>query len=416
MKTNRLALVFVFVAALSRLLFLNDMEFKADEKATVEILSSLFSVPYSPLAPVSYHSGLAHSSGFFYFLRLISFGSNDPLMIVSAIAFFSSLSIAIPAWFLRTSKKYLLCFAMIASSFTLFLGTRKIWTPDLVAAWIIWSIGLFFISELPQYARVRKPLLALSGICSVMAVHMYLAAAPAALMAFVVIGTALLLKKDRAGAAAWISGSVLAWLTFVPYAYLMFTGAQGTTAANGLTTTYTMWQFNAVVSALFTVPSPFNAYALYLRPVLPHIAAIGSGKILGATLFWLLLAVCAWLVLFWWALYIVVKNLAQNWRSAFSEPMLLTSLLVWLGTGAGLFFSHLGAWLNYWFGVLPFAYYMITWACFHNPESKAVKIMRRTAWAACLLSFVLVVHFALLVHQTNGLPGEYGPSYQTQVK
>jgi hypothetical protein len=117
-----------------------------------------------------------------------------------------------------------------------------------------------------------------------------------------------------------------------------------------------------------------------------------------------------WLVLFWSSIAIA----ARHWRSSFKDPMCVTSIAVWLGTGTALFITRLDSWLNYWFGVLPFVYYIIAWACYEAPESRASGFMRKAAWAGSVLSFILILHFAVLVHQMRGLPGEYGPSYQSQ--
>ena len=133
-RNFRIPLIVVIIAAtlFTRCSWLTDMEYKSDEKETVRIAARYTFEHFTPIAPVSNHSGLAHSAGFFYFLHYLT-QENDPLAIVTFIATFNALAIAASLYFLRRSIRYVYMYALCATSLALVVGSRKIWTPDLQA-------------------------------------------------------------------------------------------------------------------------------------------------------------------------------------------------------------------------------------------------------------------------------------------
>jgi hypothetical protein len=405
------AVALIVLGALGRLIWLEDMEFKSDEREWVDTMVNLWERPYSPLAPESHHSGIPHSSGFFHFLRVISFASNDPVVMVSAIAGFSAAVMLLGLAFPRRTETDLLALAMMSTSFTLFLGTRKIWTPDLIAAWPILGLCLWSLSERAATARAVAWLTGASAFAFVIAPHMYLSAVPAALAPTLAVPAVWLLRKRaRPGPGrlrAWLLGAFAGWATFIPY----FVARLFVKASPRSNPPISANEFGQVVMDALTLPSPLKAYLSYLWHSSERMREHHPSVLLDLTLIFVVSAILVWTLLFW----AVLARLLTRWRQTLDSPMVVAALLAWIGTAAGILSSRLGSWLNYWLGAVPFVYFLMACTAQHDPGSRFSRIMRPALWAACVVSLVATFHFALLIHRTGGFSGEYGKSYRLQM-
>jgi hypothetical protein len=401
------AVALVALGAASRLVWLADMEFKSDEQEWAATLVDLWQKPISPLAPESHHSGVPHSSGFFHFVRVISFASNDPLGMAGAIAGFSALVLlAGLVWRWRT-RADVLGLALASTSLTLFLETRKIWTPDLIAAWTILGLLGFSASERSLTARGATWLSGVAAFCFVMAPHMYLSALPAALVVTLTVPAVWVWRKQARPAPgrlrAWVIGALVGWATFVPYLVARLSAPASPRSHPALSA----GEIGQVVRDAATLPSPLATYLLYLWRPAAWMRAHHPSLLLDLTLFWVAAAIVVSTVLFW----AVLVRLIARWRQTLDSPMAVASLLAWLATAAGILESRLGSHVNYWLAPLPLLYFLMAETAHAEPASRFSRFMRPALWAACMIGFLAIVHFALLVHETGGFPGEYGKSY-----
>jgi hypothetical protein len=404
------AIAVVVLGALSRLLWLGDMEYKTDEREWVDTMVNLWSRPLSALAPESHHSGIPHSSGFFHFLRVISFASKSPLVMVGAIAGFSAAVMLLGLALGHRSPRDTVAVAMISTSLTLFVGTRKIWTPDLIPAWLILGLVLWSVAERARSPRVAAWLTGGAAFCFVMAPHMYLSAIPAAAALTLALPIMWSLCKRtrprRARMRAWVVGALAGWATFVPYVVARH-------SVHASPRTYPPLSANEVGEVLrdaLTLPSPLKVFLVYLWPSGQSMRTNHPSLLLDLTLFWVLVAVLVWTPLF----CAVLVRLLSQWRQTLGSPMVVASLLAWMGTAAGILFSRLGSYINYWLDAVPFVYFVMAWAAYRSRRSLFCRILRPALWVASLVTLVATVHFALLIHELGGFPGEYGTSYHQQ--
>ena len=404
------AIAVIILGALSRLLWLEDMEYKSDEREWVDTMVNLGHRPLSALAPESHHSGIPHSSGFFHFLRVISFASANPLVMVGAIAGFSAAVMLLGRALGYRSPRDLVASAMMSTSLTLFVGTRKIWTPDLIPAWLILGLVLWSMAERARSPRLAAWLTGWAAFCFVMAPHMYLSAIPAAAALTLALPLVWLLSKRtrprRARMRAWVVGALAGWATFIPYVIARH-------SVHASSRTYPPLSANVVGEVLqdaLTLPSPLKVFLVYLWPSGQSMNANHPSLLFDLTLFWVLVAVMVWTPLF----CAVLVRLLIRWRQTLGSPMIVASLLAWMGTAAGILFSRLGSYINYWLDAVPFVYFVMAWAAYQSRRSLFCRILRPALWVASLVTFVATVHFAFLIHKSGGFPGEYGTSYRQQ--
>ncbi len=395
-----------------RLLWISDMEWKADEKATVAHIASLGERPWKPMAEVASHSGVAHPSGFLYLLRWGTLTRSEPIPLVAVVALLNALSIAIPLWLIRRSPRLVLAFAMCATSMMLILGSRKIWAPDLVAVWLCLGMGFFAAALEPGKRSQRKRLayLALGGFFLPLSGQMYLPGVFYAGLFSAIAFAWLLWRAPRRLAWAWLAGSIAGWLTLAPYFYAMIAQVPGTYAPGAAASHLEIKQLWAILRGELMLPSPGGVFVLYLKPGMDWLRQYYSGPAYYLTLAWTLAAAVLWIAL-WWATLI---RTARNWRELGRDPLALTSAAVVAGIPVALFLARLGAHLHYWLGALPFAYYLAAWAAYLKPETRASQRLTRLAWICCVLSAVATIQFMILVSQVRGLPGEYGQTYRSQ--
>jgi hypothetical protein len=395
------------LAALGRLVWLGDMEFKSDEREWVDTLVGIWSRAYSPLAPESHHSGVPHSSAFFHFLRAISWASNDPLTMVGGIAGFSAAVMLLGLVLGRRSKLDLLALAMMGTSLTLFVDTRKIWTPDLIAAWVILGLVLWSAAERARAPRVAAWLTGASAFAFVMAPHMYLAAIPAAVAPTLAVPLLWLWRRrshpGRARFRAWVKGALLGWATFIPYAVARCSLGSSSHSHPPLVAK----ELGEVLRDAFTLPSPLKVYLVYLSDAAQAMRAERPSLLLDLTLFWTMVAIVVWTALFG----AVLVRLLLRWRQTLDSPMVVAALLAWMGTAAGILTSRLGSYINYWVGAVPFVYFLMAQTGYQARRSRWFRILRPALWGACVVALIATAHFALLIHANRGFPGEYGTSY-----
>jgi hypothetical protein len=390
-------------ALVPRCLWLADMEYKHDEALTVRTIARASWNTWTSLAPVSDHSGIAHSSGFFYLLFGLA-PDAQPLTIVATIAILNFLAIVVPLWCLRRSEKYVFTFALCATSLTLILGSRKIWTPDLQAAWVCLCIGLLGASS--RHPKLLSlPLTCLGALCLVMAGHMYL---PAACVAAVGCAAALVsfaLLKRWGQLTAWAFGAALGWSTFIPWAMALLSRAPGSRAAHAQTRPFSVDQYLAALRMGFSVHTPYDAYALYLQPERGWMLREHASFWLSSTRFWIGTAVVIGTVLF----VVAIFKALRNPREVARDPLLLTACGLLLTMPLALFYARLGTYIHYWLAAVPFFYYWIAWSA-----ARGVALWRWLTIGACFTSWLAAASFAALVHEYKGLPGEYGTTYNSK--
>lgn len=396
--------IIIVMAAVGRCLFIHDMEYKYDEQVTVQTISRLSWDQWTPLAPVSDHSGIAHSSGFFYLVRALTLGS-DPLSIAHTIILINVLSIVLPLWWLRRTEVAELYFALCATSMTLILGSRKIWVPDLQAPWICLGIA-GAIAGASRHSRTGLPLAALGSFCLVMSGHMYLPGAFVAAIAGVAGSVAYAVSRRWKQLVGWLVGGLLGCATFIPWLHAMLLnspGARGESHGETAALSFDAW-WSAMRMGM-TVHTPYDVYQLYLEPHKEWMQEHGSSLWMFAARCSIKLAYAAGFILLVGAAYRIIRN----WRETLRDPLLLSGCCVLIAIPLALFFSKLGTYIHYWLPAVPLVYYLLAWAA-----TRGAVVWRWLTIFTCCMSWLAAVSFLMLVHDNHGLPGEYGESYSAQ--
>jgi hypothetical protein len=385
--------------------YLSDMEFKGDEQTVVDIIASLSSHAWTPLAPVSNHSGVAHSSLVYYVMRFLSGSSTRPLSIAAGIALFNLIAILLPMWLLAGRRQYLATFAMCVTSTALIMGSRKIWEPDLQAAWICLMIG-FLGAGSERTTRWSAGLAGAGAFCLVMAGHMYLPAMFVAAVACAAILLSFVLSRRWQLVRGWLAGAAIGWATVVPWAVMMIAKAPGSSGAGGASAHLHVADLWRAFAMGITLPSPYSVYRLYVRSEVKELFAGPYGALLTITLICLGLACAAWMIL----VVAAMATTARRWRDALRDPLVLAFAALLVCMPLALYLARLGNYPHYWLAVLPFAYYWIAWALSRAPHAQ--QWLRRLLVLGCAASLLAAVSLGYLVHENQGLPGEYGQSYR----
>lgn len=409
MKRDYLLLPIIsLLAVLLRLFFLSDMEYKQDEKDIVAFILHLPNAPFTPNGPLSGHSGIAHSSGFYYLVWLLSLGSPDPLAMARAIALFNGLSIVLSLLLLRRSPKFVLLFAMCATSTVLVMQSRKIWSPDMVAAFNILAIAFFSHGRELESGFRKFASIGIAAFCLIIAGHMYL---PGVLFALIVSASILIpafLQEKRDVYLSWIAGSVIGWATYLPYA-LSFLQA---TAPRGDGTGLVSLSVGSLASGFWsglTLPGPYPVFDLYLRPLIPIAPLIGT-PLFYITVLFSIAGSIIWAAIFLFSLYSTLRDR----KTLLDDPLRFSAVAILVLTPFALLLTKLGSHLNYWLGALPFFYYLIASSHRENSLVPYARYLTGAIWIACGISAIVFLQLAFLVHLTGGLPGEYGPGYSSQ--
>ncbi len=415
-------IVLAGLATFLRLLWINEMEFKGDEAEGVHFLTQVLPhLPFSPLGLIAGHSGFSHSSGFAYFVRILSFGASDPVWIAAAIALSNSLGIALGLLLCRKSEKGFLTFAMCATSLNLVLGSRKIWSPDLVAFWIYLFLGGFIYSfsenlesKKMNITKKSQLILGLSAFCLTLAGHMYPPGVLFALMGTGCITLWLFWNGMKSRLTAWVVGSGVGWLTWIPYGYSLAIHAdqairRESSILDSLGQNFSWLELWNLARTILTLPSPQASANLYLFKYLPSIKAYNPSFLVPLivscmiilTLLWSLGFIASWIQIFHYR-----KKITK-------DPLLILSILILIGTGIALELISIGNYLHYWFGAIPFAYYLMAWAYSETSQKTRDRFhLRAFLWTGVGGSAIAVLLFLCLVRQMGGLPGEYGRSYR----
>jgi hypothetical protein len=398
-------LVLTGILAVSRMAYLSDMEFKGDERVIVEILASLNQHAWTPLAPVSNNSGLAHSSLVYYVMRFLSGSKVLPLSIAAGIALFNIVAIFLPMWLLAGRRQYLATFAMCVTSTILIFGSRKIWEPDLQAAWICIGIG-FLGGSIEWKTRWSAVWAGAGAFCFVMAGHMYLPAMFVAAVACLAILFSFALTRRWQLMRGWLVGAALGWATVIPWAVKMITKAPGSSGVGGAHVHLQLADLWRALAMGITLPSPFSFFRLYLQSELKELFAGPYGVTLTLTLIFIGLSCVAWMIL----VATAVATTGRRWHDALGDPLVSAFAALLVCMPLAIYFSRLGTYLHYWFAVLPFAYYWIAWALMR--ASRAKLWLTRLLVLGCITSLLAAVSLGCLVHENQGLPGEYGQTYR----
>lgn len=403
----------VAVTFLLRLIFLSDMEYKTDEKATVPFITQAFQSSFQPLAPLSAHSGTHNSSGFFYLAQVLSLGSKDPLAIATGIAVFNSLILAILLYLCRHSKKLLMTFAFCATGFNLVVASRKIWAPNLVVPFDCVALLLIAYGIKAQKRLDGIILLGIAGFSLVIAGHSYLAAwGVSTVVAFTLFLFLVFQRRYRHLNIGWISGLALGGATFIPFLWETFQLRWGSHAQESFYRQFLgLTDIRDLCVTVLSLPSSLSVYNSFIDPVKRELWQNHPSFILELTYFFLFLSILLHLILYWSSLV----HVFHHWKSALREPLVVSTLGCLMTIPWILFYSGLGCHIHYWLGVIPFTYYLIAWVIEQNSKTRWGKVLEGLAWSSCVVTSISVLCFYSLVHQMGGLPGEYGPSYRLQV-
>jgi hypothetical protein len=403
---KKIALV-LFAVLFSRVAWLTQMEYNADEQDTSQLLGRILDLPFNPLAPTSYHSGISHSSGFLYFVSSMTLGSDDPVIQVLAIAIFNALAIAIPLWVLRSHAKYALTFAMCGTSLALIVNSRKIWVPNMIAPWDCLAIALFAGSSLVQSKLKSHVLLILSGLCLVLAGHMYLPGGLVAGLVMVGVTLGFMINGQRKNIIPWLTGCALGWLSFTPYLAALIPTLQGGVLPPGSSAHKMDFAFvRDVLTHLLVLPSSYGAYKLYLKPIIDHQLPERHELSFLVTQALICLSIILWIILYWLSL----ANAYRRRKDVCRDPLALASVFLLIFFPAGLIAVKLGDYLHYWLGVFPFVFYLIAFAC------AAQESLRRFAWICCFIGAMATFQFGVFIITHEGHVGGYGPSYASLLK
>jgi hypothetical protein len=393
----------IAAALTTRCSWLNDMEFKSDEMETVREIARSTLDQWTPVAPVSNHSGIAHSTGFFYFLHYLAF-DYQPLGIVAWIAALNAIAIVVPLWWFRRSAKYACTFALCATSLTLVVGSRKIWTPDLQAAWACIGVGLLGLSLQRSRFWAFVPA-ALAAFFLIMAGHMYLPGAYVAAVAGLGVLIACAISRRWAQCWGWLIGAMAGWATFIPWAITVLSAAPSTHRAPRLVHTHEIANWISAVRTGITICTPYEVYDRYINPDERWLLIHHPGFWLSSTWFWTAISSAIGVTVFGAAIWLAVKR----WRVAIRDPLLLTAAVLLLTMPTLLYAARLGSYIHYWFAAIPFFFYWIAWGA-----TRGARIWKWLTVALCVTSLLAAASFINLVHENHGLPGEYGESYSSQ--
>jgi hypothetical protein len=155
-----------------------------------------------------------------------------------------------------------------------------------------------------------------------------------------------------------------------------------------------------------TVHSSYDVYDLYLRPNAIWLnEQLSSSLLAKSTLLWIAISCVLGCTLF--AASIIMAMRRQ--REVLHDPLLLTACGLLLTMPVALFLARLGTYIHYWLAVIPFFYYWIAWSV-----TRGAAVWRWMAAVVCVTSWLAAISFAGLVHENQGLPGEYGRSFSSQ--
>lgn len=397
----------ILLGVILRLVWIGDMEYKEDEQINVAFLARLGQSDFTPIAPVSQHAGIAHSSGFYYLVWFFMGGSKTPIAAGVAVAAINGVALGVALWIARHLRTARYALAMCATSVPLVVYSRKIWQPDLLVAWLCLGLGMLAAGLKLQSGPKRAVTLAASGLCFVLAVHMYLGAGVAAAVVGAYLFVWFLCTGRQADAIAWAAGSGLGWLSFIPWVLAILRRIPGSHGPTSMAKHWSSDPIPGLISSTLAVPAPVQFYETYLRPVeavlqnspWPYVfqttrLLVGLAIILALTAFWLGLA-----------------SVFAAWRKSFRDPVLVAALLAILLNGPALFAVRLGNHLHYWLAVVPLAFYVTAWSVTGAPHRHWATLQRMLAIGLCAVSTLASVAFLLLVNLNRGLPGEYGPAY-----
>jgi hypothetical protein len=250
------------------------------------------------------------------------------------------------------------------------------------------------------------PLAALAAFCLVMAGHMYLpgvfVAALGSLAVLIAYATSLRWKQ----CAAWAIGAVAGWFTFIPWALAMFSHAPGSRTEHGPSLMFSIDQLLAAARMGLTVHSTYDVYDLYLRPNTIWLnEQLSSSLLAKSTLLWIAISCVLGCTLFAASIIMAMRRRCEVLR----DPLLLTACGLLLTMPVALFLARLGTYIHYWLAVIPFFYYWIAWSV-----TRGAAVWRWMAAAVCVTSWLAAISLAGLVHENQGLPGEYGRSFSSQ--
>ncbi len=401
-------LVVIAVECALRVAALRDMEFKADERVNVGFLAALGARPWTALAPVSEHAGFCHSSGFYYLVRFLSFGSNDPLVMGRAIAWCNAALLALALWIARKLPSLWTALVICATSVSLVVYSRKIWQPDLIPAWTILSLALIARALATEEARARRWFLVGGAVALVAGGHMYLAAGPATATVGLVMLIHHLKRRAWRDAAWWTAGCTAAALTYVPY---LLSVAHGEHRASAAAAHLELAQLPPILQAAAGGPAPYSFYKLYIEPVWPWLTQHRPDWSLWTFYGFLWLSIALGIALFW----IALLRIARRWREAARDPLLIAALSMTIVNSLALFLIRLGSYPHYWLALFPFSAYLVARAARLGPDSRAAAAMRGTIVVFCAVSTIAAAAFLIAVHARGGLPGEYGRAYAAQL-
>ena len=405
-------LVLVALTAALRLTWIGDMEFKWDERINADYIVALHHAPFTPLAPISQHAGISHSSIFYYLVSALSFGSEDALVFGRAVAGFTALCVSAALWWSRRSSALWATFALCAVSVTLVVYCRKLWQPDLVGAWTVLAMallgrGLDTEAPGPRALWLGAAALALSALA-----HMYTAACLAAFVVATVMSIWFLATHRRADALTWTAALALGAATFIPWVHAQWTNMPGAHRAHQPARAFALGQLSSILRSDAFAPTPHGFYCLYLAPNVSWMTQYYDDWLLRITILSCCSAIIIGALLFWGALLLTLARPRELVR----DPLLACAMTLIVLNPIALFLLRLSDYPHYWLAVAPFALYVTACAWLKVERPGPARVGRAALIGFGALSAVAAISFIGLVHRHGGLAGEYGPAYHTLVR
>ena len=395
-----------------RTVWIGDMEYKEDEEINVAFLGKLGSSSYTPLAPVSQHAGIAHSSGFYYLIGLFLGGSRDPLVAGIVVAVINSVFLAAALWIARHHDVMRYVLALCATSIVMVVYSRKIWQADLFVPWIFFGLALLAVGLRVPPGFKRSGTLFLSSLCLVLAMHMYLGAGIAAFVVGTYLFVWFLATGRRQDAFSWAAGLVLGGLSFIPWMIAILKNVPGSHGPSALAAHLEWDQLRSLAGTALTLPTPNQFYDVYLKENARDLLSGQWGMLFRITRFFIHLAIGFGSAAFWLALISIIAG----WRKALRDPLLAAGLCAVIINIPVVFMMRLGNYMHYWLGVVPLAFYLMAWTATETPHRRLVVPQRVLVMGLCMTSALASICFLALVHARQGLPGEYGWAYRALVE
>jgi len=393
--------VCVLLAAALRLVWIEDMEYKGDEKLLFELSQTVGRTTAWPMTGTLSGVGVVNpglSVWNFVILARISRAAN-PLELTRAVQIVNVLSVLalfgfVLRWLTREDREpWLWAAAMVSVNPFSILFSRKIWEPDLVLPFCLLAI-LGFLNRASFLGAVSYGFFgALVGQVHMSGFFFSLG---------LVIWLAVFDRKN-VNWLGWFAGSVLGAIPLLPWVVIVLnqpSGVQG-------------WAWRNVFKFEFYRHWVEDTFGLGLDYSLgPHFSAFLKFPIIGASPTYgvLLLHVGLWAAMIWF----LVRWAWGFWRNKTSAPDSASTAHLRDGTfwtmGALLTLSGFIIYRHYLNVIRPIEFLWLACVALHYVPRPRVFLL--TVW---VLQLLLSISFLSYIHQNCGArDGDYGTAYRCQ--